>query len=342
MSYLIQRDYDRLILDAELQQYLNTDKGIQSMAERSAVGKVKAYLKQKYYTDWEFTDTSVYSATKNYSPLNGTYPGRVILDFAAYIPANTYNIGDLVSNGVNQYYCKANGTTGTFDATKFYLLGVQYDIWYLKTPAPLFDLKGGSYKVGNLVFWNGKMCSALKTTALITEIDRLDPLFDQNIPQANIFPDDPNQGANFWNSQSYNIKGIAPGIPLSNWTAWIAGTYSISDTRTYNGILYISQVNNNTSIPGSDLNWFPIVWVQGDNRDQLILDVLLKLVIWDLSSRIMVDESPEIRERDKEYAYKLLDQLRHGDITPDQLIRFEDDGGLSVAFGGVTKTVNVW
>lgn len=340
MSYLIQRDYDRVIQDAELQQMLNTDAGIQAMAERTALAKVKAYLKQKYYTDWEFTDTDVFSGSAAYAGNN-----RVVLDFAAYVPANTYNVGDLVSSGTKQYCCKTAATTGPFDASKFYLLGEQYDIWYLALPAALFNLQQGKYKVNDLVYWptTAKVYQAAKGSPLLTELDRLEPIYDQNVPYPNVFPDDPLQGANFWGAgAAYAITGIVPGVPLTAYTAWSAGTYAQGDIRTYGGVLYVSQASTNTSIPGTDLKWLPVTWTSGDNRDQMILDVLLAMVIWDITSRIMADNSPEVRKVARDAAIQTLEDFAHGKITPDKLEAYQTGEGLTTTYGGVTKTINTW
>lgn len=339
MSYLRQRDYDRVILDAELQQIINTDLGIQKMIELQAIAQAKAYVSQKYYTEWEFTDTNVYSQSAIYSAWN-----RVYLDFTSYDNTATYNIGALVSNGLLQYYCKQNGVTGTFDATKFYLLGSQYDIWYIDYPYPLFDMET-NYVAGNSVYWFGKVYTAVQGTPGLNRSDVLDALIDAQVPTKNVFPDDVANGAKYWGiGVPYQVAAIAPNIPLTAYTAYSTlTTYNIGDKATSNGVLYVSQKNNNLNKPLTDItSWLPVSWVSGDNRDQLVLDAVLNLVVYDLQKRIMPDNISETRKVAYELAKETLKGLAHANINADKLVAFESGKGRTVSFGGITKNINVW
>jgi hypothetical protein len=51
------------------------------------------------------------------------------------------------------------------------------------------------------------------------------------------------------------------GLTLNEWPEWVQPTgahdaYSIGDKVTYNGKRYISQIDGNTTIPGSDARWW--------------------------------------------------------------------------------------
>lgn len=335
--YLRNRDYDRVIQKPELDQYLNLDSGILTMAYLTAIAKLKSRLKQKFYVDFEFTDTNVFNYTSVY-----TGSSRAELDFAAYVPANTYNIGALVSNGLNQYVCKVNGTTGSFTSTNFYLLGVQYDLWYITIPYPLFKINY-NYKVGDAIFWKGNIYIAQLSSLAFTTDDVQQDVYQVDLFR-NVFPDDPINGVKAWgNPIPYNVASVAPNTPIANWTAWNSGAQTANSLRSYNGVLYIANKNSTNVIPGtSPATWSPITWVSGDNRDQLCVDMLLKFVVWDMSSRIMLDESPVVRENDMKSANRMLESLALGEINEDKLILFETGKGLTTKSGGATKNINLW
>ncbi len=350
MAYLRQRDYDRVILDAELQQIIDTDKGIQSLAELTSKAEVYKWLKQKYYLDWEFTDTNIFSQSAIYTGNN-----RVELYFTAYDITKTYVVGALVSkidaNGINQQYvCKTAITVpAAFDPTKFTNIGVQYDLCYLQLPYPLFQLITGFYKPGDIVFWKGNLYICQKGTQQLDKNNRIQAVFDQDIPFPNIFPDDSQNGVSFWgNPIPYNIAGLAPNIPVSTYTAWSNATNYVQGNKAsfvINGVntLFISQKTQINITPGTDITaWIPYTWANGDNRDQLIIEAMLHFVVYKLFERVAFDAIPEMRQIKWDYSMQLLKGLALGDVNEDKLIKIETQEGINTAFGGAVKLTNIW
>jgi len=350
MAYLRQRDYDRVILSDELNQITNLDSGIQSLAELTSRAEVYKWLKQKYYLDWEFTDTNVYSQSNIYTGYN-----RVELNFIAYDDTKTYAVGDLVSfidaNEVNQQYvCKTAITVpAVFDATKFYNIGVQYDLFNLQLPYPLFQLISGFYKPGDVVFWKGNIYTAIKGTQQIDPQNRIQAVYDQDIPFPNIFPDDPQNGVSFWgNPQPYNIIGLAPNIPVSTYTAWSNSTSYVQGNKVsfvINGVntLFISQKTQINITPGTDItSWLPFTWALGDNRDQLIVKAMLNFTIYNVFPRVTVDAEPTQKELRYNMSIAELKGMALGDINEDKLIKIETQEGINTAFGGAVKMNNLW
>jgi len=267
--YLRTRDYDPAILAPNLLQIITNatvaDLGIRQIVENYAKGVVRSYLKQKYYTDWELTDTNVYSRyiANTTTPILFYSGSRVELNFAAYVPANTYNIGDTCSvtaAGVTtEYICNTNGTTGTFNPSNWYAVGIQYDLWNVQMPYPLFNVNA-NYKIGDIRFWKGNLYSCQQATADLTTNDVLDAITISNIPKPNSFPGD-------GSTASLNQWGI--GVPytfsiinLSQYNAWSnVGSYLQGNIITHNNTAWISlqgtlaspNINNE---PGSDnVNW---------------------------------------------------------------------------------------
>lgn len=350
MAYLRQRDYDRVILAEELNQVIDTDRGIVTLAEYTSRAEVYKWLKQKYYLDWEFTDTNLYSQSNIYTGNN-----RVELNFTDYDATETYVVGDLVSQVdsnevIQQYVCKtAVSVAEPFDATKFTNIGVQYDLYYLQLPYTLFQLINGFYKPGDVVFWKGNLYTAIKGTQQIDPENKIQAVFDQDIPYPNIFPDDPQNGVSFWgNPVPYIIIGLVPNIPVSTYTAWSNGTtYAQGNKVSFviNGVstLFISQKTQTNVTPGIDItSWLPYTWAYGDNRDQLIVKAMLSFTIFNLFPRTTVDAEPTMREMRANASISELKGLALGDINEDKLVKIETQAGINIQYGGVVKNQNVW
>ena len=350
MAYLRQRDYDRIILDAELNQITDTDTGLVTLAEYTSRAEVYKWLKQKYYLDWEFTDTNIYSQSVVYTGNN-----RVELNFPAYDDTKTYAIGDLVSNidsnEVNQQYvCKIAITIAApFDPTKFTNIGVQYDLYYLQLPYPLFQLIKGFYKPGDIVFWKGNLYICQKGTQQLDRNNRIQAVYDQDIPYPNIFPDDPQNGVSFWgNPMPYIIAGLVPNIPVSTYTAWSSLTTYTQGSKvsfTINGTptLFISQKTQINIIPETDITaWIPYTWTFGDNRDQLVVKAMVNFSVFNLYPRTTVDAEPTAREINRNQSIAELKGLALGDFNEDKLVIIENQIGINTQFGGAVKNVNLW
>ena len=59
MSYLIRNDYKNLIQSDNLAQIIGSDYNLLTLAESTAKSEIISYLKGKYDTDNEFTNTEV-------------------------------------------------------------------------------------------------------------------------------------------------------------------------------------------------------------------------------------------------------------------------------------------
>ncbi len=203
MSYLIYNDYKRAIQSLNLLQVLGNDLTILQSWQLTAQEEAVSYLIQKYNTEWEFTDTSLWDIAKVYLAAD-----RVYLDADLYNIANIYNIGDLVrlpatAPALGQILkCNVDGTTGTFDAANFTLLGLQYDLFYVSYPEPLFDINK-FYNSGDLVYWAGKVWTATSSSG--SGASSIQYGVYQAVPSGNYFPGDPR-------STMWGI-GVAYSIP---------------------------------------------------------------------------------------------------------------------------------
>jgi hypothetical protein len=100
------------------------------------------------------------------------------------------------------------------------MIGAQYAIFYVTLPKPEFLLTD-RYAVGDLVYWRNKVYTCKIATGSLTQEQAIQYGLYANIPAANIFPDDPANGAAFWGAGvAYEV---AAGTVPTDATKWTAG-----------------------------------------------------------------------------------------------------------------------
>jgi phage gp36-like protein len=156
MAYLGLFDYKSLIQKDNLSQVIGGDYAIVSKAEEAALFEIESYLKTKYDTDSEFTDTTQYA----YNVVRNAKV-RVYLDATAYLATSTYALHDLTLYSGKVYHCKTAITTPeSFDITHWDLLGSQYEVFYITLPNNEWNYEK-EYIASNVVFWENKNYTAI-------------------------------------------------------------------------------------------------------------------------------------------------------------------------------------
>lgn len=226
MAYLISYDYLRVIQSGNLQQLITQNPAVLSGIELSAQAEAISYLRQKYEVNTEFTDTKLWVKAAVYNAFD-----RVYIDADGYIAANSYVVNNLTSYNGKVYICTTN-TTGTFNAAHWTLLGLQGDIFYAPYPHPLFDIYN-LYKEGDQVFWNGHIYTARRDS--IASVDSIQYRIYKNIPLPNVFPDDVNSGATYW--QDNGAYSVPLNTNISNTTYWTK-----ADNRDQQMVLFFIDI----------------------------------------------------------------------------------------------------
>jgi hypothetical protein len=214
MPYLRYYDYLSKIQSVNFQQVLSNTDSFRTLTEQEAEEEVISYIDQKYDTDKEFTDTEPWSPSTVYSAKD-----RVELNFSTYVPATAYVINNLVIYSGNAYIC-IGATTGTFDPTKWTLLGAQYDLFHVTLPHAEFDYKS-YYKVGDQVWWKNKVYTAAISSPILDHETALQYGNTATLPLQNVFPDDTIAGAQYWGTGT--TYSVAAGTLPTNTTKWTAG-----------------------------------------------------------------------------------------------------------------------
>lgn len=221
MSYLIPKDYNKTIQADNLMQVIGSDLSVLSDAEQTAMEEATSHLVQKYDVSQEFQDTPEWDDTVIYQAGN-----RVYLNPPVYVAAQNYAIGDYAVYSGNVYLCTVS-TTGVFAPGSWLVVTGQYQIYFAKYPAPIFQLQQ-PYPTGTTVYWKGSLYTSLKASVVHGGDSRIQYDTYANIPPVNYFPD---QNASFWGTPSpYTVPA---NTDIRDTAFWTRGDNRSQQLKTY-------------------------------------------------------------------------------------------------------------
>lgn len=271
MAYLRLFDYYRSIQDAQLQQVISSNDSIRLIAEIEAQAEAISYLTQKYDTESEFSDTTIFDATISYKANS-----LIELNFDEYLSTNNYIPDDLVIYVKNAYICTAN-TTGTFAPAKWTLIGKQYDLFFATIPEMEFNYRH-YYLAGEKVFFKNKVYTALKPSPIIDQQTSLQYNTTNAIPLPNVFPDDSINGPTYW---GVGVPYAVAAGTLPTDTLWTKGdnrsiqlVYKIVDICLFNLHSRIAPKN----IPQLRMDRYAaaIAWLDMAKAGEITADIPLR------------------------------------------------------------------
>lgn len=125
MGYITAKDLQRTIQDVNLNQIIGNDATILERSILAAEAEAKSYLRQKYVLEAEFTDTDLYSITKQYYANNRAVDtnGDIYyakLPAAAFEFSGVYKLNDQVYWKGKVYTCKVPTTAITHEVALQY------------------------------------------------------------------------------------------------------------------------------------------------------------------------------------------------------------------------------
>lgn len=227
MAYLIYPEFKRFIQTENLNQVINNDSTILNDAILDAQDIAKENLVQRYLIDDELASLNIYD------PLTTYVPGdRIYLDANPYDGALTYALGVLVSKDKNVYKCSvAIVSPEVFNVAHWTLVGVQYAMFYIPYPHPLFDVNK-VYAIGNIVFRLGKNYTARIASLAFDHTTLLQDGVYANVPLQNVFPEDPINGVQYW--------GIGTAVTVSG--ATFPTGFTAGDNRSRNLVRHLIAI----------------------------------------------------------------------------------------------------
>jgi hypothetical protein len=197
--YLRYKDYKKLIEETNLQDIISQDDTIRTDSELIAQEEITSYLKQKYNTDSEFQDTTVYDNAATYKANNLVEINAMLV----WDKTVTYGIDSLVIYTGHIYWALVGTNLNLqpdINPTKWKDLGLQYSLYYTLFPQPAFDYYK-LYSIGDKVFWSDKTYTC-------------------KIESVTIYPDDPINGTVYWGIGTAYTVTVGT---LGNSTYWIKG-----------------------------------------------------------------------------------------------------------------------
>lgn len=337
MGFLRYFDYIQRAQDANIQQWIAKNLPTLANAERTAQQQISSRLINKYDLSSEFQPTTIFTEAATYNANS-----LVELNYPAYSLTAVYAIGNYVSyTDGNVYKCIAITTAGILptNASYFILIGAQYDLYYIQSPYPKFDVTC-IYSVGDRVIWKNKIYQCQIASYMQSQYDMLQQISTFNQPLPNSYPDTPTSGAIQWgNGTTYSVTGMIPNAALP--TAYNPATaYVTGNTVSYNGILYKALIGSTGVVPGSDIiTWQSQVWVNGDNRDDELVMYFVDIVIFNLMPRIAPMAIPKLRLDNYQIAMDWLKAASKGDVTPN-IPSYQNNKGSRIRGGSNVKLNN--
>lgn len=322
MGYLRLYDYyNKRIQKTQLDQITGNRDAVRLSCELEAQAEVISYLVQKYDVNQEFTDTNVWIGATTYYSDN-----RFELDAIAFSATSTYALDALVSYSGYVYQCTTAITVAAaWNPAKWRLVGAQYALYYVKTPYPAYNSKT-YYSLGDFIFYNGK-------------------IYKCAINNVGLMPNDVVNGVTYWGTGSaYSFTGVEVYNIPSNFASYSSVTaYSIGDKVNYGGQIYNCVVANTGIVPSYSTSWQPITWINGDNRSQQLIGVMLDLCLSKIHILIAPNNVPQVRKDNADYAIEWLRSAggREDAITAD-IPLLQPNVGLRIRYGSNVKNINTY
>lgn len=215
MAYVNTRDYLRVIQPKELNAITKSDITIRKMSEGAVMSELNASLIQEFDTDSEFKDLAIFSMLIVYKGND-----RVYLDADAYSATATYALNALTLESGNVYVNTTPIVTPeAFAIGKWDLLGIQFDLFYVTLPNPLFDSRKFYHK-DDVVFWEDNTYIAQQDSIVVSQQDALQAA---NSSDVNLFNPVPGtlSGENMWGTAT--PYSVAAGTLPTDTTKWTFG-----------------------------------------------------------------------------------------------------------------------
>ena len=263
---LITKDYDRIIQAYDLNQIIEGNFNYVLEAEQVATSEIKSYIAKRYDTSTLFSNTSLFDINKQYNS-----DALVYVSAPYFVSGNTYLPTDRVvfsaTNGIDYlYYCIASGSTGstTYD-TNFWSGGTLEDntLFYVTPPAETY-LIGGDYVVGSIVLYKNVLYTSLRVNNNRWLKEDWEREVNSETGSA-VIPGFSNSWQDYWVINS----ATNPNPHITNYPYSVNGIYPDLDTTG--------------------------TWTKGDNRNPIVVQYMMDIVLYHLHARINPRNVPELR-----------------------------------------------
>lgn len=343
MPFLRSRDYPVYIQANQLAQITQNSLPTRIDAELDSIEEASEYIRQKYDVENIFVDTLTYDTTETY------YANNLVELTGPAWQAQSYTQDSIIIYTDNKVYY-ANAATILTDVPgtsgKWTALGYNFQLWYLKYPYSLFDIKG-KYAVGDRVFWKGNIYQCLIQSNKLDQFDKIQFDYTIDYPLPNVFPDAPVNGVLQWGvGTPYSMEGVSMITTASDYnpgTSYTVGQLALLGTNIWQCLVDNGPPNPVT--PGADIiTWQSVIWVKGDNRNKNLVKNLIHIALFNLHSNIAPQNVPMLRQKNYLRALKWLEDIKEGNLVVDLLTMpvLEPPQGGRILVGSKPKQNNTW
>lgn len=334
MGYLRLYDYASNIQSTTFNQLIQSNDTLRAVKEQVSQALIISYIVQKFNTDDEFTDTTIFNPAINYPAQS-----LVELNYPAWV-AQIYTAGQIITYIDNKcYLCTVNASSTDLPTNVAFwqALGNKYDLFYIPVPYAEFNVYA-FYKIGDIVFWKNKIYKCLIQTNIPDHISQLQDVTYDNIPLNNVFPDQPVNGVIYWGEGvDYSVSSLIINSSLPS--AWAPGTYYTGSRVLHFGKIWFA-LQNTTAEPGIDIvNWQPELWKFGDNRNPQLVECMVWITIDKLAPLISPRNQPVFWDKKYDQMLTWLQMIADGHVTLDAPLK-QPAQGSKIRFGGNVRQSN--
>jgi hypothetical protein len=343
VPYLVLNDYLPTIqsgqLNNQLLDYLTQGGDFERKAAESwSIDKVKSILSSKFYLDFEFKPLLPFNYFTKYHAGD-----RCIIDFPDYIPSlpdsgesltsstQGYLLGDCVIQDGIGYCANKDNSDLVFTPANWTQIGNQYDIYFIPFIYPIFSISVeetigistvGLYDVDDRVCWINNAYSCVRATTFLShqEQEQFTNIQDDAV---NFFPNAKKQQQ--WKDLGeLYFQGVLPFWENKNPRNNPQQLFSSGTSPIY----FDSETG--------------LIWQLGDNRNEVMKEIIVALSLYKLHHRIAPMNIPALREKAMVNSFESLRAIQKGiDTTSIPKIQPEQIGS-SIAWGGSSKVTNFY
>jgi hypothetical protein len=326
MSFLRRKDYYSLIDTDSIDVITDTTSSFLTDREKAAQEEVSSYIRHRYDVKKVFKDVLTYSYSTQY------YINDLVeWSETAYSATSTYSLNQRCSYSGNIYKCNTAGTTGVWNASKWDLLAVNETLYYCAIncigalPSTSFTFTTNAYTTNHdtIKGWDKLSQSTIYLKRRNKEICIYFSAADRNA--------DTNKVGSFeYNQEGMDFPITAQVTPGQDDDNILSGFISI--------IGYISDLTE-WSVVASNY------WIEGDNRNQMILQIMIDVVLYHIFSRIQPRNIPDLRKErydgndpnQNSGAIGYLKRVQKGTVDLDLPVHNDQERGQVFSFGSETK-----
>jgi hypothetical protein len=326
MSFLRRKDYYSLIDTDQISTITTSTDSFLTDREKAAQEEISSYIRHRYDVTKIFKDILTYSFTTQY------YINDLVQwSETAYSATSTYALNARVSYSGSIYKCNTAGTTGVWNSSKWDYLALNETLYYCAVncvgslPSSAFTFTTNAYTTSHddIKGWDKLSQTTIYLKRLDDEVRIYFSAADRssNINVVGLFE---------YNQDGMDFPVNVPVMPGYNDDNILSGFISI--------IGYIPDLTE-WSVVASNC------WVEGDNRNPMILQLMIDVVLYHILSRIQPRNIPDLRKErydgndpnQNSGAVGYLKRVQKGDVQLDLPVHYDQERGQVFSFGSEEK-----